>query len=272
MTGVSRAAPPAFITGGSSGIGLELAKLLAKRGHSIAIFSRDSGRLQDATDVISKSGSAAEIRPYAVDVGDQEPLSNAVTQAISDLGAPGWAIANAGIAEPGEFLDQPLSAHLTQMNANYLGALGFAHAVAGPMKDAGGGKLIFVSSGAAFFGIYGYSAYAPSKFAMRGLAEVLRVELAPHNIGVTLAYPPDTDTPMLAAEERTKPAATKVISSGGGLWNAEAVARKILKGADRGHFAVTPGFQMTALHWIHSLAAPALRAWQGGIVRKTNRR
>ncbi len=195
-----------------------------------------------------------------------------MTQAIAELGAPGWAIANAGIAEPGEFLDQPLSTHLDQMSANYLGALGFAHAVAAPMRDAGGGKLIFVSSGAAFFGIYGYSAYAPSKFAMRGLGEVLRVELAQHGIGVTVAYPPDTDTPMLAAEERTKPAATKVISAGGGLWSAEAVAKKILRGADKGRYAVTPGFQMTALHWIHSLAAPALRAWQSSVVRKTNRR
>ena len=271
MTGAPSPIAPAFITGGSSGIGLELAKKLAARGHSVALFSRNNNRLKGSIDALSEIAPGVDLRPYSVDVSDLDALSAAVAQAIDDLGAPGWAIANAGIAEPGEFLDQPLSTHLEQMSANYVGALGSAHAVAGPMKEAGGGKLIFVSSGAAFFGIYGYSAYAPSKFAMRGLGEVLRVELAPHNIGVTVAYPPDTDTPMLAAEERTKPAATKVISAGGGLWTAEAVARKILSGADRGRFAVTPGFQMTALHWIHSLVAPALRAWQGGIVRKTNR-
>ena len=134
---------------------------------------------------------------------------------------------------------------------------------------APGARLVFVGSGAAFFGIYGYAAYAPSKFALRGLAEVLRVELAPRGIAVTLAYPPDTDTPQLAAEARTKPEATKRITADGGLWQPEAVARAILRGADRGRFAVAPGVQMTALLWLHSLLAPVLRWWQGRIVRRT---
>jgi len=272
VTDPSRAPAPAFITGGSSGIGLELAKRLAERGHPVALFASDVNKLQNSVDVLREGISGADIHPYAADVGKQDALSTTIAKAITELGAPGWAIANAGITEPGEFLDQPLSTHLKQMSVNYLGALGVAHAVAGPMKAAGGGKLIFVSSGAAFFGIYGYSSYAPSKFAMRGLGEVLRVELAPYGIDVTVAYPPDTDTPMLAAEERTKPAATKVITAGGGLWSAEAVANAIIKGADKGRFAVTPGVQMTALHWIHSLAAPVLRAWQGRILRKTARK
>ena len=48
---------PAFITGGSSGIGLELAKLLAQRGHDIAIFARDAGRLQGAVQVLTERAS-----------------------------------------------------------------------------------------------------------------------------------------------------------------------------------------------------------------------
>lgn len=258
---MSGAPGPAFITGGSSGIGLALARQLAARGHSLALFARDAARLEAAC---ASLGPAA--MGFACDVSDTPALEAAVAQAIDGLGPPAFAIANAGIAVPGDFAAQPMALHETQMRVNYLGAVAFTRACLPAMPR--GGKLIFMSSGAAFFGITGYSAYAPSKFALRGLAEVLRVELAPRGIAVTLAYPPDTDTPQLAAEAATKPAATKEITASAGVWQPEAVARAILRGADRGRFAVTPGAQMTALLWLHSLLGPVLRAWQGRIVAK----
>ncbi|MDF0600028.1 SDR family oxidoreductase [Psychromarinibacter sp. C21-152] len=254
---------PAFITGGSSGIGLELARQLAARGHPVAVFARDPGRLRRAVEILP------ELSTYECDVGDAPAVEAAVGRAIAELGPPGWAIANAGVAEPGLFLEQPAVTHETHMRVNYMGALHFARACAPAMPD--GARLVFVSSGAAFFGIYGYGAYAPSKFALRGLAEVLRVELAPRGISVTLAYPPDTETPMLAAEARTKSEATRKITAGGGVWQPADVARLILKRAERGRFAVAPGAQMTALLWLHSLLAPALRRWQAGIVRRSGR-
>ncbi|MDJ0628260.1 MAG: SDR family oxidoreductase [Rhodobacter sp.] len=257
---------PAFITGGSSGIGLELARQLAGRGHPVAIFARDANRLDAAAKVLERESPGVRIATFAVDVGNRDACRAAVERAIADLGPPGWAIANAGIAQPGAFLDQDLDLHLDHMRVNYLGALHFAKGCVPAMQA--GSKLVFVASGAAFFGIYGYGAYAPSKFAMRGLAEVLRVELAPRGVGVTLAYPPDTDTAMLAFEERFKPEATKEITKGGGLWKPADVARLILRRADRGRFAAAPGFQMQALLMLHSLLAPALRAWQGWVVRR----
>ena len=258
---------PAFITGGSSGIGLELAKQLASKGHPIAIFARDANKLDKAVEVIAQLSPSVKVKAFAVNVANAEACAQAVADAIDDMGAPEWAIANAGIAQPGEFLDQPLDIFEQHMSINYMGALYFAKACAGPMSESGG-KMVFVSSGAAFFGIYGYSAYAPPKFAMRALAEVLRVELAPNNIAVSLVYPPDTDTPMLEFEERTKPDATKAITAGGGLWKPENVAALIIKRADKGKFAIAPGLQMNALLVLHSLVAPALRSWQGGLVKK----
>ena len=163
-----RPSAPAFITGGSSGIGLELAKLLATLGHPVAIFARDASKLQDAVNVLKTTAPEARIAAYPLDVSDRAAVERAVGAAIADLGAPGWAIANAGIAEPGEFLTQDIAAFEAQMQINYMGALYFAKAVA-PAMTAGGGRLVFVSSGAAFFGIYGYAAYAPPKFAMRAL-------------------------------------------------------------------------------------------------------
>lgn len=261
---------PAFITGGSSGIGLELAKILALRGHDVAIFARDANKLRDAVAILKKSAPNARIAVYPCDVGDRVAVEHSVAAAIADIGVPGWAIANAGISQPGEFMTQDITEFETQMQVNYMGAVYFAKTVA-PAMIADGGRLVFVSSGAAFFGIYGYGAYGATKFAMRGLAEVLRVELKPHNISVTLAFPPDTDTPQLANEVPFKPKVTRAVAASGGVWAPEAVANAIISRATRGKFSVTPGFQMTALLLTHSLIAPMLRLWQGLLVRKHNR-
>jgi len=258
---------PAFITGGSSGIGLDLGRQLADRGHNLALFARNARTLQDAADVLREQ-YGVRVETFATDMSVRAACEAAVDDAIRRLGAPFWAIANAGIAEPGLFLDQDLNVHEAHMQVNYMAALYFSRRVAAQMN---GGRLIFMSSGAAFFGIYGYSAYAPSKFAMRALAEVLRLELKPRGILVSLVYPPDTDTPMLEAEKRTKPLATQKITESGGIWLPQDVARLILRRADKGRFTLTPRVQMTLLLWLHSMLAPALRVWQSGIIRKAGR-
>ncbi len=263
--------PAAFITGGSSGIGLELARLLAARGHGLALFARNRNKLESVSDVLREEYSQAEIAVFPVDVGDRAACEDAVAQAIARFGAPGWAIANAGIAEPGLFLDQPAQAHEAHMRTNYLGALYFARAATPHLRQTAG-RLVFVASGAALFGIYGYGAYAPSKFAMRGLAEVLRVELAPSGVSVTIAYPPDVDTPMLAAEAEARPPATRMIAAGGGVWQARDVAQVILRRAAAGKFTAAPGLQMKALLALHSAAGPLLRTWQGWVVRRAGPR
>lgn len=260
--------PAAFITGGSSGIGLALATLLAEAGHDLALIARDLPRLEAARRALLDRFPARRVAIFSADVGDRDACREAAAAALETFGPPAIAIANAGVAKPGRFLDQEIEDHEMHMATNYFGALHFAHALAPAMARNGGGRLVFVSSGAAFFGIYGYSAYAPSKFALRGLAEVLRVELAPHGIGVTVAYPPDTDTPQLATEALTKPPATKAITAGGGLFSAERVAAAILAGVRRNRFVVAPGFQMAFLNASHSLLAPALRFYQAALVRR----
>jgi 3-dehydrosphinganine reductase len=263
--------PVALITGGSSGIGRALALRLARDGFDLALLARGVDRLEETRRLVADQVPEAQVMCYPADVGDTDAVSGAVDKVLSQMGPPAWVVLNAGIARPGRFLEQPLEDHLDQMRTNYLGALHVAHAVAPAMAETGRGHMVFVSSGAAFFGIYGYGAYAPSKFAMRGLAEVLRVELAPRGIHVTLAYPPDTDTPQLVEECRTKPAATKAITAGGGLWSAERVAAQIVTAARRRRFLVAPGAQMRLLAHGHSLLSPLLRVYQARIARKHDR-
>ena len=72
------------------------------------------------------------------------------------------------------------------------------------MQDAGEGIIVFVSSQAALIGIYGLAAYCGSKYAVRGFAEALAMEVRPHGIGVTVCCPPDTDTPGFEEEQKSK--------------------------------------------------------------------
>lgn len=80
-------------------------------------------------------------------------------------------------------------------------------------------------------GIFGYTAYSSTKFALRGLAESLAMELQPHGVSVTLCFPPDTDTPGFAIEEQSKPMETKAISQVAKLVQPEVVAEKAFEDA-----------------------------------------
>jgi 3-dehydrosphinganine reductase len=201
-----------------------------------------------------------------VDVSDQKACAEAVRQAVALRGAPAWAIACAGIVWPIRFLDQSLAQFVDQMDTNYFGTLHFARAVVPTMIAGGGGKLVFIASGSAICGLYGYSGYGASKFALRGLAEALRVELHADGIDVTLAYPPDTRTPQLEAELARRSEITSRIADAGGVWQPEAVADRIVAAVLRRKFLVLPGAPLRLLYALQGLIAPFFRLWQQRIV------
>jgi len=262
----------AIITGGSSGIGFALACLFAAKGISVSILARNSQRLETARkDILALAADSANVEAIPCDVRLADSCRAAVGQAIAANGPPDWAVACAGIVKPGEFRTLSLDDHRTQFETNFVGSLNFCHAVIPAMVEHGGGKLIFVASGAALIGIYGYSGYCPSKFAVRGLAEVLRVELREHGILVILAHPPDTHTPMLEYETPLRPKATEEIAGGAGVWEPDQVALAIIKGAQKGRFLIVPGIPLILFSFLHSLIAPAFRGYQGWIVKRCGR-
>ncbi|KAH8069647.1 3-dehydrosphinganine reductase [Aureococcus anophagefferens] len=97
------------------------------------------------------------------------------------------------------------------MDLNYLGVVKTLKATLPGMVDRKAGTAVLVSSGLALCGYAGYSAYAPTKWAVRGLAETLRSELLPFDISVHSVYPPNMDTPGFVEENRTKPKSAKAI-------------------------------------------------------------
>jgi 3-dehydrosphinganine reductase len=257
---VSGSAAHAIISGGSSGIGLALARRLAATGWNLTILARDPGRLAEARAALAESG--AEVVAEAVDVTDRHGVQRAVDVSVARLGAPELLVASAGMVVPGRFDELPLGAHRETMEVNYFGTLHLVRAALPAMRAQGGGRIVMIASGAALLGIYGYTAYAPSKFAVRGLAEALRSELAPDGIAVSVVYPPDTDTPQFREELRLRPEATSRVAGTAGVLSPDRVALAILRGIRRGRFAIAPGLEMRALAALHSVVGPVLhRFW-----------
>ena len=251
-------APHALITGGSSGIGLALAHRLARGGYALTLIARRAALLEQArAELAAASGVQVNIIP--ADVSVRSEAEDAVRRAIAALGPPALVVTSAGMARPGHFDELPVEVFERTLAVNYLGTLYVVKAAVPAMKDAGGGRIILISSGAGLIGIFGYTAYSASKFALRGFAESLHAELRDQGIGVSIAFPPDTDTPQLAEENRTKPAQTKAITARAGVWKATDVADCILRGAERDVFAITPGWQLSALYRFGGLITPLLR-------------
>ena len=88
-------------------------------------------------------------------------------------------------------------------------------------------------------------------------------------ISVSVVYPPDTDTPQLEEENKTKPLETKYITATSGLWSAVDMAREILRRMRKKSFVITPGLEMTLLEKLHSLLAPIIQWYMDLIVMKT---
>lgn len=260
----------AIITGGSSGIGLALAKCLIKEGWNISIIARTEQKLSDARNQLLdlKCSPSQKIGIFSADVSDQHQIDKAIQSAIELSDVPELLITCAGIVRPGYFYKLPVEIFKQLMDVNYFGTLYAVKAVIPAMRQCRKGHIVMISSGAGLIGIFGYTAYSPAKFALRGFAEALRAESRIDGINVSIVYPPDTATPQLIEENRSKPQETLLITSYGGILTSEKVAGSIVKGIKRHSFMITPGFHMTMLALLHSLLFPLLCRYFDHLVDK----
>jgi 3-dehydrosphinganine reductase len=262
-----------LITGGSSGIGLATAEHALRRGARVSLVARDVERLAAAEDALEAGiGDVTRVAAEPADVTDPDAFEQALSLLAAQFGPVDVLITSAGGARPGHFEELPASVFDEQMRLNYFGTLHPIRAVVPSMIERGTGHLLLVSSGAGLIGVYGYSAYSPAKFAVRGLAEALRSELKPHGIVVACAYPPDTDTPGLEREGETKPAATARISATIKVRSADKVAKGIVAGIERDRLVITFDASTAALARVGGLLGPVVRATMDRHVRRADRR
>lgn len=224
------------ITGGSSGIGLCTAELLRLCGAHLTILARTPEKLSQASEKLRRIEVDARITTLPLDVGDLDAVSNLSLEPPVDI-----LINNAGVVMPGHFLDLSQAQFDNMMRINIMGAVALSRKVLPGMIERHMGHLAYVSSLGGLIGIFGYTAYAASKFALRGFAEALRCEMVPKGIRVSVCYPPDTKTPQLEFESKYKPEEAKAIAANAKAVTPEVVARKLLQGMAANRFHIVPG-------------------------------
>ena len=238
----------ALVTGGSSGIGRALALALAAGGAHVAILARGRERLLAVKGELERAAGAGQRSACAAaDVADAGATERAVAECAAALGGLDLLVNDAGIALARRERDTSLADYRRVLEIDFLGMVHATRAALPHLLAAGRADLVNVSSLAALLPIAGYAAYAPAKAAATAWSEVLRQELAPRGVRVAVVFPPDTDTPQLAEENREKPPETRARAGGAGLLSAEAVARAILRGVARGKPHIVPGASARAV-------------------------
>ena len=229
-----------YITGGSSGIGLTTARLLAAEGANLLILSRSRDRVDRALGRIEEQGKSEGQRfsGMQLDVSQHDEVNRVMAEAVEQFGIPDLLINAAGKAVPRPFEEISYQQLDDIMRTNFYGAWSTIQALLPQMKKKGGGHIVNVSSMAGFIGVFGYADYGASKFAMMGLSETLRMELRQYNIRVSVLCPPDTDTPGYELENRTKPPETWAIGETAKLIEPEVVARALLKGIRKERYMI----------------------------------
>lgn len=183
------------ITGASSGIGQELAFQLAARGCFVALAARRGGLVEENARKIRASGGRAIA--VTADVSRRADVDAFIKATVAEFGRIDVLVNNAGSAPAtGTLLENSEELFRKTMDTNLMGGVYGVWAAAPEMEKTGGGLIVFISSIVGKRGVPRSSAYCASKFAVQGLTESIRPELARKNIRVTTVCPPGVDTPF----------------------------------------------------------------------------
>jgi 3-dehydrosphinganine reductase len=241
-----------LISGGSSGIGYALAVEFAKLGANICILARREDLLTRAKENIQSQMTSSDqfVALISADITQREQLNSQIQDFIMKYGVPDLLINSAGVAHPGQFENLEPDIFDWMINVNYMGTVNMCKAVIPSMIANKSGCVVNISSVAGFLGVYGYTAYCGSKFAVKGFSDALRSEMKLHNIQVQVVFPPDTQTPQLDYENKFKPKITKELSSSGGILSASQVAEAIIKGIRKGKPVIIPGLESKLMYFL----------------------
>ena len=261
-----------YITGGSSGIGLETAKQLTSLGAHVVIFARIREKLEAAKAEINgqRKGINQIIKAVQMDVADNDKVDSIVRQTVEDFGAPDVLIANAGVGYGDLFENISYDTFDNVMKINVYGVRNTIAALLPAMKKDGG-KIVIVSSLAGLTGMYSYSAYATSKFALVGFAQSLRPELKKYKIDVTLICPPEVETPFVQKEAKTLPKEARAIKDMAGVMKVEDAGKAVVKAVAGKKFLCIPGFKAKSSYFmIRFLPEKLIHATVDAILKKVS--
>lgn len=256
----------AVVTGGSSGIGRSIAARFARLGARVHLVARGAEELERVADDLRRCGGSAH--PHACDVGDRRAVEELFARLNAASVRPTLVVCSAGVSRPGYVEELSLDDFERLVRVNYLGTVHVVKAALPGLLAAGDGYVVNVSSVAGLMGVFGFTAYSGSKFAVTGFTEALRSELSPRGIGVSLLCPPDTDTPMLRQEATHKPRETEALSGSAGVLDVEEVTDALLVGMRRRAAVIVPGRSARAVVLARRLAPRLVERYVGHVIRR----
>jgi short-subunit dehydrogenase len=232
----------ALVTGASSGIGVDLARELAKRGHGVTLVARRESRLMDvAARLRVDHGVRAEV--LACDLLDPE-ARDALPARVEELGLTvSVLVNNAGFGTAGRFieLDRRREVDMVRLNCEAVVALTSAYAPQMAARDRG--AILIVASSAGVQPIPGQATYAASKAFALSFAEALHAELRPRGVTVTALCPGPVETEFATVADMEGAFAHAPSFS---VVSAAECARQAIEGLDNNKRVVTPGLAIRA--------------------------
>jgi len=264
-----------YITGGSSGIGLEMGKIFAARGADLLLMARGEERLQAARQVMEplRRRNTQRVMTLCMDVSDPRDIRTKMATALRDYGAPDVLISSAGINTHADRFENITDDMFDEvMKVNLYGPRTVIQTLL-PAMEPRKGHIVVLSSAAAFFGMFGYTAYGTSKAALLGLCDSLRYELKPRGVTLTVVCPGEVDTPMNIDEAKTLPPEGRAVKNLSSLMKPEDATREIVAAIERKRYLFIPGASTRFLYLLHRLSSGWLtRTTSDAIIRFARRR
>jgi short-subunit dehydrogenase len=179
-----------LITGASSGLGAEMARQFAARGHDLALCARRTDKLEALRDEIHEQHPAVRIEVRALDVTDDDQVFEVFREFRKDFGTIDRVVVNAGLGKGAPLGTGRYDANKQTAMTNFVAALAQSEAAMEIFRDQGAGHFVMISSMSAVRGMpKTLTTYAATKAGVAHLAEGLRAELHGTPIKVTVLYP-----------------------------------------------------------------------------------
>ena len=252
----------AIVTGASSGIGMDIAKILARHGFNLVITARRLSRLQELANFLktvrcfpfvcdlSRAGSGKELFEQARAIAQENNLT--LTILVNNAGAGVW----------NGFIDNEIERELVNIDLNIRAVTELTHYCIQEMARHGQQSYVLnVSSLAAYLATPNYAVYSASKAYLRFFTEILSSELSKSKISFSCVCPGGTRTEFVALAGQQLKAASEI-----GMMNSDVVAEIAVNGMFKKKLIIIPGFlnKLTLFFFSH-----LPRKWQMGLLYKT---
>jgi short-subunit dehydrogenase len=182
-----------LVTGGSGGIGLEMARLLAARGHHLVLVSRDAGRLQAAADALRRTHDT-EVHLHAIDLSEPGAAQRLFEHTQRQGLRIDALVNNAGFGVVDEHVAIDAAQLHRMLQLDVVAVAELCHRYGGAMKQRRAGRILNVASTAAFQPTPYFAAYGAAKAFVLNFSEALAMELEDHGVSVCCLAPGPTDT------------------------------------------------------------------------------